>query len=75
MQDLARAQDQVCPIRHMPSVCVVTSLSDSGYFEPCPSQSIYVFNKYYLDAEFDEVIKLLHVQPPLQPPIEGTFLS
>ena len=53
----------------------MTSLSDSGYFEPCPSQSIYVFNKYYLDAEFDEVIKLLHVQPPLQPPIEGTFLS
>ena len=38
-------------------------------------QSIYVFNKYYLDEEFDEVIKLLHLQPPLQPPIEGTSLT
>jgi autophagy-related protein 11 len=30
-----------------------------------------VFNKFYLDEDFDEVIKLLHLQPPLQPPIEG----
>jgi autophagy-related protein 11 len=30
-----------------------------------------VFNKYYLDEDFDEVTKLLHLQPPLQPPIEG----
>lgn len=37
-------------------------------------QSIFVFNKYYLDEDFDEVIQLLHLQPPLQPPIEGTFL-
>ncbi|KAF8267535.1 hypothetical protein EI94DRAFT_1730240 [Lactarius quietus] len=33
-------------------------------------QSIFVFNKYYLDEDFDEVMKLLHLQPPLQPPIE-----
>ncbi|KAH9998573.1 hypothetical protein BJV77DRAFT_1156392 [Russula vinacea] len=38
-------------------------------------QSIYVFNKYYLDEEFDEVIKLLHLQPPLQPPIEETITA
>jgi len=33
-------------------------------------QTIFVFNKYYLDRDPDEVAKLLHVQPPLQPPIE-----
>jgi autophagy-related protein 11 len=33
-----------------------------------------VFNKYYLDEDFGEVMKLLHLQPPLQPPIEGTRL-
>jgi autophagy-related protein 11 len=38
-------------------------------------QSIFVFNKYYLDEDFDEVIKLLHLQPPLQPPIEGKLRS
>ena len=46
---------------------------------PSPSltvhQSIFVFNKYYLDEDFDEVMKLLHLQPPLQPPIEGTSPS
>jgi autophagy-related protein 11 len=30
-----------------------------------------VFNKYYLDEDFDQVLRLLHLQPPLQPPIEG----
>jgi hypothetical protein len=52
-------------------------LSNSAFpTRPLPSlpQSIFVFNKYYLDEEFDEVIKLLHLQPPLQPPIEGKFL-
>jgi autophagy-related protein 11 len=34
-----------------------------------------VFNKYYLDEDFSEVMKLLHLQPPLQPPIEGTRLT
>ncbi|KAI0277952.1 hypothetical protein BGY98DRAFT_976913 [Russula aff. rugulosa BPL654] len=38
-------------------------------------QSIFVFNKYYLDEDFDEVIKLLHLQPPLQPPIEETIAA
>ncbi|KAF8267063.1 autophagy-related protein 11-domain-containing protein [Lactarius quietus] len=32
-------------------------------------QTIFVFNKYYLDRDPDEVAKLLHLQPPLQPPI------
>ncbi|KAH9962908.1 hypothetical protein BC827DRAFT_1195700 [Russula dissimulans] len=38
-------------------------------------QSIFVFNKYYLDEDFNEVIKLLHLQPPLQPPIEETMTA
>lgn len=33
-------------------------------------QTIFVFNKYYLDRDPDELAKLLHMQPPLQPPIE-----
>ncbi|KAH9059022.1 autophagy-related protein 11-domain-containing protein [Lactarius vividus] len=33
-------------------------------------QTIFVFNKYYLDGDLDEVAKLLHMQLPLQPPIE-----
>ncbi|KAI9458624.1 putative peripheral membrane protein [Lactarius psammicola] len=38
-------------------------------------QSIFVFNKYYLDEDFDEVMKLLHLQPPLQPPIEESITA
>ncbi|KAI0250611.1 putative peripheral membrane protein [Lactifluus subvellereus] len=38
-------------------------------------QSIFVFNKYYLDEDFDEVMKLLYLQPPLQPPIEETITA
>ena len=34
-------------------------------------QSIFVFNKYYLDEDVKEVLRELHVKPPLQPPIEG----
>ncbi|KAH0835892.1 hypothetical protein J3R83DRAFT_9785 [Lanmaoa asiatica] len=35
-------------------------------------QTIYVFNKHYLDIEFPEVLRELRVEPPLQP-IEGTL--
>ncbi|KAH9020846.1 autophagy-related protein 11-domain-containing protein [Lactarius pseudohatsudake] len=37
-------------------------------------QTIFVFNKYYLDGDLDEVAKLLHMQPPLRPPIEEPSL-
>ncbi|KAF8137319.1 putative peripheral membrane protein [Boletus edulis] len=33
-------------------------------------QTIYVFNKHYLDIEFPEVLRELRVEPPLQLPIE-----
>ncbi|KAH9026685.1 autophagy-related protein 11-domain-containing protein [Lactarius deliciosus] len=37
-------------------------------------QTIFVFNKYYLDGDLDEVAKLLHIQPPLQPSIQEPSL-
>jgi autophagy-related protein 11 len=67
LRDLAGAQDQVCPCLYLPSQHAFTSLN--------VHQSIFVFNKYYLDEDFDEVMKLLHLQPPIQPPIEGTSPS
>ncbi|KDQ58454.1 hypothetical protein JAAARDRAFT_176412 [Jaapia argillacea MUCL 33604] len=38
-------------------------------------QSIFVFNKYYLDVPLDEVLDTLRVQPPLQPPVEDTITA
>ncbi|KAI0249631.1 autophagy-related protein 11-domain-containing protein [Lactifluus subvellereus] len=38
-------------------------------------QIIFVFNQYYMDGDIGEVIKLLHVQPPLQPPIEESITT
>ncbi|KAJ7064694.1 putative peripheral membrane protein [Mycena amicta] len=35
------------------------------------NQSIFVFNKYYLDLSLDDVLRELRVEAPLQPPIEG----
>ncbi|KAJ7719851.1 hypothetical protein B0H14DRAFT_3628727 [Mycena olivaceomarginata] len=34
------------------------------------TQSIYVFNKYYLDLPLDAVLRELRVEAPLHPPIE-----
>jgi autophagy-related protein 11 len=39
------------------------------------AQTIYVFNKDYLDLDLDEVLTLLRAQPPLQPPVDGTVFS
>jgi len=38
-------------------------------------QTIYVFNKYYLDFDLNDVLHELRVNPPLQPPIEGARLE
>ncbi|KAL1744863.1 hypothetical protein HDZ31DRAFT_63668 [Schizophyllum fasciatum] len=38
-------------------------------------QTIFVFDKNYLDIELDEVLNRLHVDPPLQPPIEDTIIA
>ncbi|EJC97791.1 uncharacterized protein FOMMEDRAFT_171549 [Fomitiporia mediterranea MF3/22] len=37
--------------------------------------TIFVFNKYYLDYAMHEVLRELRVQPRLQPPIEDTISS
>lgn len=34
-------------------------------------QSIFVFNKYYLDSDLDDVLRDLRVEAPLWPAIEG----
>jgi autophagy-related protein 11 len=61
IRDFASAQDQVCPATLLTRTLV-----------PKVPQSIFVFNKYYLDLDLDEVLRELRVEPPLQPPIEGT---
>ncbi|KAH7887046.1 putative peripheral membrane protein [Phlebopus sp. FC_14] len=33
-------------------------------------QTIFVFNKYHLDIDMEDVLQELRVEPPLQPPIE-----
>ncbi|KAH8113764.1 hypothetical protein DFH11DRAFT_1856207 [Phellopilus nigrolimitatus] len=37
--------------------------------------TIFVFNKYYLEYDLHEVLRELHVQPRLQPPIEDAISS
>ncbi|EIW78562.1 hypothetical protein CONPUDRAFT_138782 [Coniophora puteana RWD-64-598 SS2] len=38
-------------------------------------QTIYVFNKYYLDIDLDHVLQSLRVAPPLQLPIEENIAA
>ncbi|EGO03760.1 putative peripheral membrane protein [Serpula lacrymans var. lacrymans S7.3] len=38
-------------------------------------QTIFVFNKYYLDFDLDEVLQELKIEPSLQPPIEESIAS
>ncbi|KAF8637910.1 hypothetical protein AX17_002533 [Amanita inopinata Kibby_2008] len=38
-----------------------------------PDQSIFVFNKNYIDDDYDEVLRKLRVIPALQPPIEESI--
>ncbi|KAJ3556242.1 hypothetical protein NP233_g12022 [Leucocoprinus birnbaumii] len=36
-------------------------------------QTIYVFNKFYLDFELEDVLRGLHIQPTLQPVVEESI--
>ncbi|THH11415.1 hypothetical protein EW145_g646 [Phellinidium pouzarii] len=40
-----------------------------------PDNTIFVFNKYYLDYDLHEVLRELRVQPHFQPPIEDAISS
>lgn len=37
-------------------------------------QTIFVYNKSYLDLDIDLILKQLRVEPPLQPPVQGELL-
>ncbi|KAJ6624249.1 putative peripheral membrane protein [Mycena sp. CBHHK59/15] len=39
------------------------------------TQPIFVFNKYYLDLNLDDVLRELKVEAPLQPPIEDSIAA
>ncbi|KAJ7275721.1 putative peripheral membrane protein [Mycena rebaudengoi] len=39
------------------------------------TQSIFVFNKYYLDLNLEDVLRELRVEAPLQPPIEDDIAA
>ncbi|KAJ6472713.1 hypothetical protein C8R47DRAFT_723636 [Mycena vitilis] len=39
------------------------------------AKSIFVFNKYYLDLNLDDVLRELRVEAPLQPPIEDSIAA
>lgn len=68
VRELVGAQDQVrmavsyACVPRVPGVLVLMQ----GW------QTIYVFNKHYLDIELPEVLRVLRVEPPFQLPIEGT---
>lgn len=63
IRDLAGAEDQVRIYTLIGTVFLIER------------QSIFVFNKYYLDFDLDEVLQELRVEPPLQPPIEGRLCN
>lgn len=65
VRELVGAQDQVRLALAMYQSCATVPTKYG--------QTIYVFNKHYLDIEFPDVLKELHVEPPLQLPIEGTL--
>ena len=48
------------------SLVIVCQLTDS-------SQTIFVFNKFYLDYDINSVLQELHHEPPFHTPIEGEF--
>lgn len=63
VRDLAGVEDQVCayPLR-LPRI-----------FTFCHTQTIYVFNKRYLDIELEQVQDELRTTATLQPPLEGVY--
>jgi autophagy-related protein 11 len=63
IRDLGSAQDQVSRPR---STYVVIEYANVLKF-------IFVFNKHYLDYEIEDVLRQLHIDPPFQPTIEGSY--
>ena len=61
LRDLAGAPDNVCSFLLL--IALIITYHNA--------QTIFVFNKYYLDYDTQEVLRELRIQPPLQAPVEG----
>jgi autophagy-related protein 11 len=66
-----------CKPRYVFFFCTCSSLVIYAGAALTATQTIYVFNQSYMEGDINEVMKLLRMQSPLQPPLEGTppFLS
>ncbi|KAJ7785215.1 putative peripheral membrane protein [Mycena maculata] len=65
--------DQDCVLAYLPDGRRLTN-SNIRELTGSQNQSIFVFNKYYLDLNLDDVLRELRVEAPLQPPIEALLL-
>ncbi|KAJ7193554.1 putative peripheral membrane protein [Mycena pura] len=66
--------DQDCVLAYLPDGRRLTN-SNIRELSGSQNQSIFVFNKYYLDLSLDDVLRELRVEAPLQPPIEDTIAA
>ncbi|KAF8218322.1 putative peripheral membrane protein [Mycena galopus ATCC 62051] len=71
-QETGIAQDSV--LAYLPDGRRLTN-SNIRELNGSQTQSIYVFNKYYLDLPLDDVLRELRVETPLQPPIEDSIAA
>ncbi|KAJ7909637.1 putative peripheral membrane protein [Mycena leptocephala] len=66
--------DQDCVLAYLPDGRRLTN-SNIRELTGSQNQSIFVFNKYYLDLNLDDVLRELRVEAPLQPPIEDSIAA
>ncbi|KAJ6562651.1 putative peripheral membrane protein [Mycena capillaripes] len=66
--------DQDCVLAYLPDGRRLTN-SNIRELTGSQNQSIFVFNKYYLDLNLDDVLRELRVEAQLQPPIEDSIAA
>nr|GAT55169.1 predicted protein [Mycena chlorophos] len=66
--------DQECVLAYLPDGRRLTN-ANLRELSGSPSQTIFVFNKYYLDLSLEDVLRELRVEAPLQPPIEDDIAA
>ncbi|KAJ7765324.1 hypothetical protein B0H16DRAFT_416878 [Mycena metata] len=66
--------DQDCVLAYLPDGRRLTN-SNIRELTGSQTQSIFVFNKYYLDLNLDDVLRELRFEAPLQPPIEDSITA
>ncbi|KAJ7185219.1 putative peripheral membrane protein [Mycena filopes] len=64
--------DQDCVLAYLPDGRRLTN-SNIRELTGSQTQSIFVFNKYYLDLNLEDVLRELRFEAPLQPPIEDSI--